>query len=90
MSDGGPDDFGFTPPDGLPIVEERERDRSDGSDDDDGDMKFFGPDGRPASAPDEVRAVADALKRQLDEKVAAARGFLGSLFGDRWFAGRRA
>jgi hypothetical protein len=83
LSDGGPDDFGFTPPDGLPVVEERELDRSHGSDDDDGDMKFFGPDGRPASPPDEVRAVADAVKRQVDEKVAAARGFLGSLFGDR-------
>jgi hypothetical protein len=90
VSDGGPDDFGFTPPDGLPVVEERERDRSDGSDDDDGDLKFFGPDGRPTSPPDEVRAVADAVKRQVDEKVAAARGFLGSLFGDRWLAGRRA
>jgi hypothetical protein len=88
LSDGGPDDFGFTPPDGLPVVEERERDRSDGSDDDDGDMKFFGPDGRPAPAPDEVRVVADALKRQVDEKVAAARGFLGSFFGDRWLVGR--
>ena len=28
LSDGGPDDFGFTPPDGLPVVEERERDWS--------------------------------------------------------------
>jgi hypothetical protein len=88
LSDGGPDDFGFTPPDGLPVVEERERDWSDGSDDDDGDLKFFGPDGRPTSPPDEVRAVADAFKRQVDEKVAAARGFLGSFFGDRWLAGR--
>jgi hypothetical protein len=83
LSDGGPDDYGFTPPDGLPVVEERERDWSDGSDDGDGDMKFFGPDGRPASPPDEVRAVVDAVKRQVDEKVAAARGFLGSFFGDR-------
>jgi hypothetical protein len=83
LSDGGPDDFGFTPPDGLPVVEERERDWSHGSDDDDGDLKFFGPDGRPASPPDEVRAVVDALKQQVDEKVAAARGFLGSFFGDR-------
>ena len=88
VSDGGPDDLGFTPPDGLPVVDERERDRSDGSDDDDGELKFFGPDGRPASPPDEVRAVADAFKRQVDEKVAAARGFLGSFFGDRWLAGR--
>ena len=31
MSDGGSDDFGFTPPDGLPVVEERER-RRDGID----------------------------------------------------------
>jgi len=82
VSDGGPDDFGFTPPDGLPVVEEPERDGSGGSDDD-GDMKFFEPDGRPASPPEEVRAVADALKKQMDETVAAARGFLGSLFGDR-------
>ena len=88
VSDGGPDDFGFRPPDGLPVVEERERDRSGGSDDDDGDLKFFGPDGRPVSPPDEIRAVADAVKRQIDEKVAAARGFLGSFLGDRWLAGR--
>ena len=87
VSDGGADDFGFTPPDGLPVVEEPERDWSDGSDDVDGGMKFFGPDGRPASPPDEVRAAVDALKQQVDEKVAAARGFLGSLFGDRWLAG---
>ena len=26
LSDGGSDDFGFTPPDGLPVVEEPERD----------------------------------------------------------------
>jgi hypothetical protein len=81
LSDGGSDDFGFTPPDGLPVVEERERDWSHGSDDDDGDLKFFGPDGRPASPPDEVRAVVDALKQQVDEKVAAAVGFLGSFLG---------
>ena len=31
LSDGGSDDFGFTPPDGLPVVEERERHRSGGS-----------------------------------------------------------
>jgi hypothetical protein len=88
VSDGGSDDFGFTPPDGLPVVEEPERDWSHGSDDDDGELKFFGPDGRPSYPPDEVRAAVDALKQQVDEKVAAARGFLGSLFGDRWLAGR--
>ena len=80
LSDGGSDDFGFTPPDGLPVVEERERDRSGGSDDDD-DLKFFGPDGRPSSPPEEVRAVVDAFKKQVDEKVAAAVGFLESFLG---------
>src|SRR6202044_2177789 len=83
LSDGGPDDFGFTPPDGLPVVDERER---SGGPDDGGGMRFFGPDGRPSSPPEEVRVVADALKKQMGEKVAAARGFLGSLFGDRWLA----
>jgi hypothetical protein len=82
LADGGPDDFGFTPPDGLPVVEEQERDHS-GWSDDDGDLQFSGPDGRPSSPPEEVRAIADALKKQMDETVAAARGFLGSLFGDR-------
>ena len=82
LSDGGSDDFGFTPPDGLPVVEERKRDRSGGSDDDDDDdLKFFGPDGRPSSPPEEVRAVVDALKKQVDEKVAAAVGFLESFLG---------
>ena len=90
LSDGGPDDFGFTPPDGLPVVEEPERDWSHESDDDEGELKFFGPDGRPSSPPDEVRAAVDAVRQQVDEKVAAARGFLGSLFGDRWLPGRRA
>jgi hypothetical protein len=79
VSDGGSDDFGFTPPDGLPVVEEQEPDRSGGSDDD--DLKFFGPDGRPSSPPEEVRAVVDAFKKQVDEKVAAAVGFLGSFLG---------
>jgi hypothetical protein len=78
VTDGGSDDFGFTPPDGLPVVEERERDWSD---DDDHDVRFFGPDGRPSSPPDEVRAVVDAVKKQVDEKVAAAGRFLGSFLG---------
>jgi hypothetical protein len=75
----GPDDFGFTPPDGLRVVERRERNRLHRSDDDDDDdPQFFGPDGRPTSPPDEVRAVVDAVKKQVD---AAARGFLGSFLG---------
>jgi hypothetical protein len=83
LSDGGSDDFGFTPPNGLPVVDEREP--SGGSDDDgsddDGEMKFFGPDGHPVSPPKEVRDIADALKKQVDEKIAAAVGFLGSFLG---------
>ncbi len=88
VSDGGSDDFGFTPPDGLPVVEEPERSWSgrshtDDNDDDDADasdddLKFFGPDGRRADPPDEVRAAVDAVKKQA---VAAARGFLGSFLG---------
>jgi len=82
VSDGGSDDFGFTPPDGLPVVQERERHRSGGSDDDgDDDLKFVGPDGRRSSPPEEVRVVVDAVKKQVDEAVAAARGFLGSFLG---------
>jgi hypothetical protein len=82
LTDGGSDDFGFTPPDGLPVVEEPERHRSGESDgDDDDDLKFFGPDGRPSSPPKEVRVVVDAFKKQMDETVAAARGFLGSFLG---------
>jgi hypothetical protein len=92
LSDGGSDDFGFTPPDGLPVVEERERERdrsggSDDDDDDDDDLKFFGPDGWRSPPPEEVRAVVDAVKKQVDETVAAARGFLGSFLGGRRLAG---
>jgi outer membrane lipoprotein-sorting protein len=89
LSDGGSDDFEFTPPDGLPVVEERERDWSRGSDDDDDDddLKFFGPDGRRSSPPEEVRAVVDAVKKQVDETVTAARGFLGSFLGGRRLVG---
>jgi hypothetical protein len=88
VSDGGSDDFGFTPPDGLPVVEERHRfGQSDDDDDDDDDLKFFGPDGRRSAPPDEVRAVVDAVKKQVDEKVAAALGFLGSILGGPRLAG---
>jgi hypothetical protein len=71
LSDGGPDDFGFTPPAGLRVVEKT------------------GSSGRPDSWPppdgidfgDTARVAADAVKKQVDEKVAAARGFLGSFLG---------
>ena len=103
LIDGGSDDFRFTPPDGLPVVEEPERDRSGGSDsvgtdsggtdsggtddDDDDDPKSSGPGGRRSSPSDEVRAVVDAVKKQLDEAAAAARGFLGSFLGGPRLAG---
>ncbi len=74
VSDGGSDDFGFTPPNGLPVVEESERswsgrshaDDNDDADASDDDLKFFGPDGRRADPPDEVRAVVDAVKKQVE------------------------
>ncbi len=81
LSDGGSDDFGFTPPEGLRVVEERGPDWSHGPDDDRDAEEFFGPDGHPWSPPDDVRAAVDAFKKQVDEKVAAARGFLGSFLG---------
>jgi hypothetical protein len=68
------DDFAFTPPAGLPVVDEDE-DASPG------------PDGMPAwsgewlNPGDAARIAADAVKKQVDEKVAAARGFLDSLLG---------
>jgi hypothetical protein len=64
-----PDDFGFTPPEGVPVVDKSEE---------------------PADVPpgsagidfgDAARSAADAVKRQLDEKVAAARGLFGSFLG---------
>jgi hypothetical protein len=56
LSDGGPDDFGFTPPDGLRIVDK-------------------------SSQGDAAWGAADAVMKQVDEKVAAARGFLESFLG---------
>ena len=75
LSDGGSDDFGFTPPEGLPVVEEPERRFTGGSDDDDDDfeVEFFGP--------QDLRAAVDVVKEQVDAKIAAARGFLGSFLG---------
>jgi hypothetical protein len=49
-SDGSSDDFGFTPPEGLPVVDE---------------------------------PPVDAFKEQMDAKIWAARGFLGSFLGGR-------
>ena len=75
VSDGGSDDFGFTPPEGLRIVNEPERRSSRESDDDDHETQFFGP--------EDLRGAAGAFKEQLDAKIWAARGFLGSFLGGR-------
>jgi hypothetical protein len=81
VAEGGSDDFGFTPPEGLPVVDEPERHSSHGSDED--DTESSGPGGGPWAPPEDLRAAAEAVKKQVDEKVAAARGFLGSFLGGR-------
>jgi len=64
-----PDDFGFTPPAGLPVVDKSE------------ESADVPPMPEGIDLGDAARGAADAVKRQLDEKVAAARGFLGSFLG---------
>ena len=66
------DDFAFTPPAGLPVEEEtgEENPRS----------RWEGPTGGIGLG-DAARSAAGAVKKQVDEKVAAARGFLDSLLG---------
>jgi hypothetical protein len=89
VADGGSDDFAFTPPDGLRVVDEPERWRwfEDDDDDDESDESegpaFHGPDGRPTTPPEAVQAVVDAVKEQVDLTMAAAREFLGSFLGGR-------
>jgi hypothetical protein len=51
VADGGSDDFGFTPPEGLPVVEVPER-----------PTEFSMSDGRPWSPPEDLRAAAEAVK----------------------------
>jgi hypothetical protein len=65
------DDFAFTPPPGVPVEEETDEESR-----------------RRREAPtdgiglgDAARSAADAVKKQVDEKVAAARGFLDSFLG---------
>ena len=70
LSDGGPDDFGFTPPDGLRVVDKS------------GLADASRPEGRDAGrAGADAAKVADAVKKQVDDTVAAARGFLESFLG---------
>jgi hypothetical protein len=86
-------DFTFTPPPGIP-VEDADADDSDSESsadewswsaaetDDEADEETG--DDQPAGeeAPrDPARETADAIRKQVDETVAAARGFLESFFG---------
>jgi hypothetical protein len=77
LSDGGSDDwsddFGFTPPEGLPVVDEPEPRFSRVSGDD--ETEFFGT--------DDLQVVVDTVKEQVDAKLLAARGFLGSFLRGR-------
>ena len=92
VSDGGSDDFAFTPPDGLPVNDEPAWSYTVDADAD-GGPKIFGPDGEefdpnePHGIPFPMHDVVDAVKEQLDEKVAAVRGFLGSFLGGPRLAG---
>jgi hypothetical protein len=67
VADGGPDDFGFTPPEGLRVVDRSER-------------RAFGDTGVGSGAGS--ASGAGSVKGQVDATIAAARGFLGSLFLD--------
>jgi hypothetical protein len=74
VTDGGTGDFGFEVPAGLPIVDEPSAE-----------------DWPPRQPPlytysplgDRAQAAADAVKRRVDDKVAAVRGFFDSLLGPR-------
>jgi hypothetical protein len=68
------DDFGFTPPAGLP-VEEKTEDLPPGP------REAHAWSGEWVNPGDAARAAADAVKKQVDEKIAAARGFLDSFLG---------
>jgi hypothetical protein len=80
VADAGPDDasddFGYTPPDGLRVVDLTSEEYKRMSDEEDGPV-FIGPDGFQRTMPDPVRDVVDSVKKQVD---AAACGFFGSIF----------
>jgi hypothetical protein len=76
LSDGGPDDFAFTPPDGLPVDDKSEQAFSDDCDDPEP-----GPGPSEGSSRDRPRTAADEVRHQVDATVAAARGFFGSFRG---------
>ena len=83
LSDGGSGDFRFTPPAGLRIEDHSVATLRDTHD----DPESVGPDGvgfTPISLGGEVAdAVGAAVKERAADAVTAARGFLGSVLGDR-------
>jgi hypothetical protein len=64
------DDFGFEPPAGLPVVEKSDEDPPQPS-----------TEYRVDPLGDMAKAAADAVKKRVDEKMTAARGFFDSLRG---------
>ena len=66
------EDFGFTPPAGLPVEEKTE---------DPPPQEAHAWPREGINPGDAARAAADAVKKQVDEKIAAARGFLDSFLG---------
>jgi hypothetical protein len=81
------DDFGFTPPAGLPVEEETEdadpAPESEESQESQGAHGAHAWSGEWITPGDAARVAADAVKKQVGEKVAAARGFLDSFLGGR-------
>lgn len=83
LSDGGSGDSGFTPPEGLRIVDHSYKTFTATVD----DPESLGPDGigyTPVSLLDPVAAaVGAAVRERAADAVTAARGFLGSVLRDR-------
>jgi hypothetical protein len=89
------DDFGFTPPAGLPVEEKTEEDPPPRPRGAAGTHAWAWPreshrwSGEGINPGDAARNAADAVKKQVDEKIAAARGFLDSFLGGGGGGGRR-
>jgi hypothetical protein len=84
LSDGGSDDFEFTPPEGLPVAEEaNDEDLPPEPEWTHGMRESHAWSGEWTHPGDSARIAADAVKKQVDEKISAARGFLGSFLGGR-------
>ena len=82
-------DFAFTPPAGVPVddADADDADSDEDAEDSSPDEASWSPaddeeadEGAPR---DPAREAVDAFRKQVDETVAAARGFLGSFFGDQ-------